>query len=48
MGELGIFSRITCVKFGSLLTYGSLEDKTAPGQINIEKIREIHKLLFNN
>ena len=48
MGELGIFSRITCVKFGSLLTYGSLEDKTAPGQINIEKIREIHQLLFNN
>ncbi len=48
MGELGIFSRITCVKFGSLLTYGSLEDKTAPGQINIKKIRELHQLLFNN
>lgn len=48
MGELGIFSRITCVKFGSLLTYGSLEDKTAPGQINIKKIRELHQLLFNS
>ncbi len=48
MGELGIFSRITCAKLGSLLTYGSLEDKTAPGQINIKKIREIHQLLFNN
>ncbi|MFX1296109.1 MAG: type I 3-dehydroquinate dehydratase [Promethearchaeota archaeon] len=47
MGELGIFSRITCVKFGSFLTYGSLEDKTAPGQLNIKKIRELHQLLFN-
>ncbi|MFX0187164.1 MAG: type I 3-dehydroquinate dehydratase [Candidatus Hodarchaeota archaeon] len=48
MGELGIFSRIMCVKFGSFLTYGSLEDKTAPGQINIKKIRELHQLLFSN
>ncbi|MFX0076761.1 MAG: type I 3-dehydroquinate dehydratase, partial [Candidatus Hermodarchaeota archaeon] len=48
MGEIGILSRILCVKFGSLWTYGSLEDKTAPGQIKIEKIREIHQLLFEN
>ncbi len=48
MGELGILSRILCVKFGSLWTYGSLEEKTAPGQIKIEKIREIHQLLFEN
>ena len=46
MGEVGILSRILCVKFGSLWTYGSLEEKTAPGQIKIEKIREIHQLLF--
>lgn len=48
MGELGLLSRILCVKFGSLWTYGSLEEKTAPGQIKIEKIREIHQLLFEN
>jgi 3-dehydroquinate dehydratase-1 len=48
MGELGIFSRIICVKFGSLWTYGSLRDKTAPGQINIKTLREIHQLLFNS
>jgi len=48
MGEMGILSRILCVKFGSLWTYGSLEEKTAPGQIKIEKIREIHQLLFEN
>jgi len=48
MEEMGILSRILCVKFGSLWTYGSLEEKTAPGQIKIEKIREIHQLLFEN
>ncbi len=48
MGEMGVLSRILCVKFGSLWTYGSLEEKTAPGQIKIEKIREIHQLLFEN
>jgi len=47
MGEMGILSRILCVKFGSLWTYGSMEEKTAPGQIKIEKIREIHQLLFD-
>ena len=48
MGEVGLLSRILCVKFGSLWTYGSLEEQTAPGQIKIEKIREIHQLLFEN
>jgi 3-dehydroquinate dehydratase type I len=48
MGEVGLLSRILCVKFGSLWTYGSLDEKTAPGQIKIEKIREIHQLLFEN
>lgn len=45
MGELGIFSRVLSVNVGSFLTYASLEEKTAPGQINIKKIREIHELL---
>jgi len=48
MSDLGVLSRILCVKFGSLWTYGSLEEKTAHGQIKIEKIREIHQLLFEN
>ena len=48
MGEMGILARILCVKFGSSWTYGSLEEKTAPGQINVEKIREIHQLIFEN
>ncbi|MBY9014427.1 MAG: type I 3-dehydroquinate dehydratase [Candidatus Lokiarchaeota archaeon] len=48
MSDLGVLSRILCVNFGSLWTYGSLVEKTAPGQIKIEKIREIHQLLFEN
>jgi len=47
MGKKGIFSRIFCTKFGSFLTYASLEKETAPGQLKIEKIRKYHKLLFN-
>ena len=48
MGKKGIFSRIFCTKFGSFLTYASLEKETAPGQIKIEKIRKYHELLFNH
>ena len=41
MGNLGIFSRIFCLKAGAFLTYGSMEEITAPGQIKIEELREI-------
>ncbi|MEE9378073.1 MAG: type I 3-dehydroquinate dehydratase [Candidatus Lokiarchaeia archaeon] len=47
MGTLGIFSRIMCVTIGSFLTYASLEEKTAPGQINIDEMREIYHLFPN-
>ncbi len=43
MGELGILSRIFCLKAGSYLTYGSYKEQTAPGQISITIIREILK-----
>ena len=48
MGELGLFSRIMCVLTGSFLTYAFLEEQTAPGQINIKKLREIYNLLLKN
>jgi 3-dehydroquinate dehydratase-1 len=48
MGSLGIFSRIMCILTGSLLTFASLKEKTAPGQINIAKMREIYNLLLNS
>ncbi|MFW9930412.1 MAG: type I 3-dehydroquinate dehydratase [Candidatus Thorarchaeota archaeon] len=40
MGDLGIFSRIFCLKTGAFLTYGSVEEITAPGQIKIEDLRK--------
>ena len=48
MGELGIFSRIMCVIAGSFLTYASLEERTAPGQIDIRNMREILQTVSNN
>jgi len=48
MGELGIFSRMMCVKAGSFLTYASLGERTAPGQINIRIMREFLQILFKN
>jgi 3-dehydroquinate dehydratase type I len=45
MGELGLFSRIMCVRAGSFLTYAALHEKTAPGQIEIEKMKEIYSIL---
>lgn len=47
MGKKGTFSRIFCTKFGSFLTYASLEKETAIGQLKIEKIRKYQELLFN-
>ncbi|MHA2035298.1 MAG: type I 3-dehydroquinate dehydratase [Promethearchaeota archaeon] len=45
MGDLGLFSRILCNFSNSFLTYSSFSEKTAPGQINIAKLREILNLL---
>ncbi len=41
MGELGILSRIFCLKAGSFLTFGSYKEQTAPGQISIITLRNI-------
>ncbi|MFX1296163.1 MAG: type I 3-dehydroquinate dehydratase [Promethearchaeota archaeon] len=46
MGEIGIFSRIICIKFGAFMTYCSLNEKITPGQITIEKFKEFYNLLF--
>ncbi len=47
MGELGILSRILNIKLGSFLTYAALEEPTAPGQIKINTLQQMYKLLFN-
>ena len=46
MAELGIFSRIMCVKSDAFMTYCSIEDTTAPGQINIRTMKEVYQYLF--
>ncbi|MFX1575308.1 MAG: type I 3-dehydroquinate dehydratase [Promethearchaeota archaeon] len=48
MGELGIFSRIVCTLTGSFLTFASLEKTTAPGQLNIKKMKEFYRLISIN
>ncbi|MFW9938296.1 MAG: type I 3-dehydroquinate dehydratase [Candidatus Thorarchaeota archaeon] len=48
MGDLGYLSRVFCVQVGSFMTYAALEEKTAPGQINIETLQKIFKLLFSD
>lgn len=47
MGKHGVLSRILSPLFGGYLTYASLETgmETAPGQISIERLREIYKCL---
>ena len=43
MGELGSYTRIIASKFSSPITFAAGEDKTAPGQIDIETM----KLMMN-
>lgn len=45
MGETGVFSRLMSVKYGSFLTYASVAEGTAPGQVHIDKIREFHQIM---
>ena len=47
MEEPGIFSRIACVMAGAFFTYASVNEKTAPGQISFEEMKEFQKLLFS-
>lgn len=46
MSDLGTLSRLLCVKTGSFLTYGSIENMTAPGQINVRKMKKFYELLM--
>ena len=44
MGEDGLISRILAKKFGSMLTFASLDDdaKTAPGQVSIQTMKQVY------
>ncbi len=41
MGEKGGFTRVTAPLLGSPITYASVEEKTAPGQLSVSDMREI-------
>jgi 3-dehydroquinate dehydratase / shikimate dehydrogenase len=45
MGEIGLFSRILCGRFGSPLTYAtfSRDRELAPGQLAFEEMRDIYR-----
>jgi 3-dehydroquinate dehydratase len=47
MGELGIFSRITCLLAGSFLTYSFIDQRVVSGQIDIKLLREIYQIISN-
>jgi len=46
MGDLGMLSRVFCIRVGSIMTYASLGEKTAPGQINIDTLQNLYKILL--
>ncbi len=45
MGQAGLISRIIAKKMGSLVTFASIDDKsaTAPGQLTIEELKETYR-----
>jgi 3-dehydroquinate dehydratase/shikimate dehydrogenase len=46
MGEYGVFSRSIAKKYGSLITYSSLESgkESAPGQITVDEMEEVYRI----
>ena len=45
MGELGKYTRIMAPIFGSVLSYGYIDEIAAPGQLKVNKIKEGFKIL---
>jgi 3-dehydroquinate dehydratase/shikimate dehydrogenase len=45
MGEDGFISRVLAKKFGSVLTFASLDDdaKTAPGQVSVARMKQVYR-----
>ena len=43
MGELGTFTRIVAPLLGSYLTYASIDQSIAPGQLSLETMRGIYR-----
>lgn len=48
MSQRGVISRIAGEAFGSSMTFGAVGQVSAPGQIPVEKLSSILKILHNN
>jgi len=45
MGETGKYSRVVAPVYGSVMTYGYVEKATASGQLRVDELRQILRLL---
>ncbi len=45
MGETGRHSRVIAPVYGSVMTYGYVEKPTAPGQLRVDELKQLLKLL---
>ena len=48
MSGLGQHQRISCEVFGSCLTFGSVKEASAPGQIEVGKLKEFLTAIHEN
>ncbi|HJH29900.1 MAG TPA: type I 3-dehydroquinate dehydratase [Methanosarcinaceae archaeon] len=46
MGDLGKHSRIVASCYGSVLTYGSVGDAVAPGQLRVDELKTVMEMLL--
>ncbi len=46
MGDLGKHSRIVASCYGSVLTYGSVGDAVAPGQLRVDELKTVLEMLL--
>jgi 3-dehydroquinate dehydratase-1 len=48
MGKLGSISRVSGEAFGSSVTFGSIGQESAPGQIPVNKLEEMLEMVHQN
>lgn len=48
MSGMGLASRITGEQFGSSITFGAMSKVSAPGQINVEELKNILEIIHKN
>ncbi len=45
MGQLGTHTRVVAPLYGSVLTYGAVDEAVAPGQLKIDELKHMLELL---